>query len=81
MIGSSCSFGDTTLQGYLKCFKPEIVSGFSMGTGFAGVYGSIYWLLMEYLQFTIVKNLSFMILVYFIYYLVFHNLVKKKVRI
>ena len=40
LMGAGSCFGESTVLGYLKGFPPEIVVGWSSGTGFAGVFGA-----------------------------------------
>jgi hypothetical protein len=32
-------------KGFVRAFPPEYISGFSSGTGLAGIYGTLYYLL------------------------------------
>jgi len=45
LIGTSCSFGESVLLGHMRKYSPDIVSGWSSGTGMAGVGGSLGYLL------------------------------------
>jgi len=47
LIGSSCSFGESLILGYLKSFESTLVGAFSSGTGGAGVGGSSLYLLFQ----------------------------------
>ena len=40
LFGISCTFGDSAILGYLKGLAPDILLGYSSGTGFAGVLGA-----------------------------------------
>ena len=40
MIGISCSLGESVVLGFLKSFPSKLVSGWSSGTGMAGVGGA-----------------------------------------
>ena len=40
VLGGACSFGESVLLGYLEAFPTSGVSGWSSGTGMAGVGGS-----------------------------------------
>eukprot|EP01137_Pigoraptor_chileana_P016611 Opistho-2@73630 len=40
LVGMACSFGESVVLGYLKLFPPELVNGWSSGTGMAGVGGA-----------------------------------------
>eukprot|EP00026_Physarum_polycephalum_P009750 Phypoly_transcript_09884.p1 GENE.Phypoly_transcript_09884~~Phypoly_transcript_09884.p1 ORF type:complete len:452 (+),score=46.46 Phypoly_transcript_09884:157-1356(+) len=45
VIGTSSSFGESVLLGHMRKYSPDIVSGWSSGTGMAGVAGSLGYLL------------------------------------
>lgn len=44
IIGTSSSFGESVLLGHMRKYSPDIVSGWSSGTGMAGVGGSLGYL-------------------------------------
>ena len=44
LVGTTSNFGESVILGYLKTFPPEIVGGWSAGTGLAGVFGSALYL-------------------------------------
>jgi battenin len=46
VIGTSSSFGESVLLGHMRKYSPDIVSGWSSGTGMAGVGGSLGYLLL-----------------------------------
>lgn len=48
-FGMHFSIAEVTVQGFLKAFKPEVVSGYSTGTGIAGIMGGSLYLLILYL--------------------------------
>ena len=45
-IGLSQTLGSTTIFGFLKAFDPITASGFTSGTGFAGISGTLLFLLI-----------------------------------
>eukprot|EP00331_Platyophrya_macrostoma_P034167 CAMPEP_0176450396 /NCGR_PEP_ID=MMETSP0127-20121128/27121_1 /TAXON_ID=938130 /ORGANISM="Platyophrya macrostoma, Strain WH" /LENGTH=245 /DNA_ID=CAMNT_0017838063 /DNA_START=15 /DNA_END=752 /DNA_ORIENTATION=+ len=47
IMGMASSLGEVTIVGFLKGFEPEIISGWGSGTGFAGVFGAGYNLLLR----------------------------------
>lgn len=47
IIGSTASFGESVFLAYLHNFPSTIVGGWSMGTGFAGVVGSLLYLILS----------------------------------
>lgn len=76
MIGLATTFGDLTVQGHLKVFDPLVFSGFSSGTGFAGVFGASYYLILDYLEVSLYATFSFLLLLYLIYIMTFAFMVK-----
>jgi len=44
IIGTASSFGESVLLGHMRKYSPDIVSGWSSGTGMAGVGGSLGYL-------------------------------------
>jgi len=47
IIGIASAFGESVNLGFLRGFPPDYVSGFSAGTGLAGIYGTGYYILMK----------------------------------
>ena len=47
IIGMGESIGTITNLGFIKGFEADVVLGYSSGTGFAGLFGSIYYLVMN----------------------------------
>ena len=47
IMGTGLSFGETTFLGYIRTFPEDYVSGWSSGTGFAGVCGASLSLLFK----------------------------------
>eukprot|EP01111_Echinosteliopsis_oligospora_P010879 TRINITY_DN3463_c0_g1_i2.p1 TRINITY_DN3463_c0_g1~~TRINITY_DN3463_c0_g1_i2.p1 ORF type:complete len:423 (+),score=87.72 TRINITY_DN3463_c0_g1_i2:71-1339(+) len=51
-IGIASSFGESVCLAYMRKYPAEIVSGWSSGTGMAGLGGSLLWLLLwSFLQY------------------------------
>ena len=77
-VGGASSFGESVLLGYLNKFAPKLVSGWSSGTGMAGVGGSLLYLgfvaggLSFPLRFLLLLPLSV------VYILVFFFMLKKR---
>ena len=46
IVGVSCALGESTILGFLKDFPSNFVGYFSSGTGFAGIFGIGFLLLM-----------------------------------
>jgi len=47
LIGIGCACGTASIQGFMKEFPPEVFGGFASGTGFAGLFGSVYCLTLK----------------------------------
>jgi battenin len=45
IVGAGASFGESVMLGYLKLFPAELTGAWSSGTGFAGLAGSLLYLL------------------------------------
>lgn len=46
------SFGEATMLGYSKSFSSSLIGFWSSGTGFAGIFGSGFFLVLRALHFT-----------------------------
>lgn len=46
LIGAACSFGESVLLGYLRKFPVPVTSGWSSGTGMAGVGGALFYMML-----------------------------------
>eukprot|EP01095_Lingulamoeba_sp_RSL-Kostka_P009610 TRINITY_DN3337_c0_g3_i1.p1 TRINITY_DN3337_c0_g3~~TRINITY_DN3337_c0_g3_i1.p1 ORF type:complete len:421 (-),score=68.55 TRINITY_DN3337_c0_g3_i1:186-1448(-) len=75
-VGSSSSFGESVILGYLKSYQPPILNGFSLGTGLAGVCGSGLYLLLVAIGSTLFETYTILIPLVLIYYLSFFFLKK-----
>lgn len=79
LVGAFTGLGDCTVLGFMKVFPSIVVSGYASGTGMAGIFGSMYYLL-----FSSVLNLSmlwiFLILIPLnvVYVLLFVYLLKRR---
>ena len=47
ILGGTCSFSENVLVGFLKLFPPKLSGAWSSGTGFAGLFGSFFYLLFS----------------------------------
>lgn len=77
IMGTGQSFGEATFLGYIRTFPEDYVSGWSSGTGFAGVFGASLSLIFKIIteQFDL-KNLYLIIspvtiLFFFAFYITF----------
>ena len=71
LLGVGTALGDSTLQGFIKGFDPKIISGYSSGTGFAGVSGAFYYLIMFSAGVRNEYTLSFLVIACIAYYFFF----------
>lgn len=44
VLGGACSFGENVVVGFLRMFPPKLSGAWSSGTGFAGLFGSVFYL-------------------------------------
>ena len=50
IIGAACSIGESCILGYLRSFPSNLISGWGAGTGFAGVFSNLLYLLTRNLK-------------------------------
>ena len=81
LIGLGTSIGSLVVIGFIKCFPPEIFSGYSAGTGFSGVLGAVLYLLLKLFDFSFDTILLVMVLFYPFFGLAFYGIIKIKVLI
>lgn len=74
-IGLATTLGDLTVSGHLKSFAPIIFSGYSSGTGFAGVFGASYYFACDYFGVSYYITFSFLLLLYIVYIITFYYLI------
>jgi battenin len=77
-LGLGTSIGGLVVLGFIKCFPPIIFSGFSSGTGFAGLLGATCYLFLKYCNASFEFVLSFIAFLYPIYFFAFRSLLKCK---
>ncbi len=70
-VGIGTSLGGATNLGFMKAFDSSVVVGYSSGTGFAGVFGSLIYILMIYLNIRLDISLGSLILLYVAYFVFF----------
>lgn len=81
LIGLGTSIGSLVVVGFIKCFPASIFSGFSAGTGFAGVLGAVLYLLLKLFRFSFDSILLVNLLFYPFFGLAFYAIVHIKVLI
>lgn len=47
MIGIATTLGDCTIIGFLKSVPPQLIGGWSSGTGMAGIFGTLTYLMFK----------------------------------
>ena len=71
IMGTGSAFGEATNLGYIRTFPKDFISGWSSGTGFAGVFGAFITLSCKKFEWKL-KNLYLLISpVAFIYFICF----------
>lgn len=81
IIGSFTSVGSNTIIGFLKTFPADSISGFSSGTGLAGISGAGLYLIFSSLGLTFNFVVLILIPFAFIYLLNFNWILQLKARI
>ena len=77
IMGTGQSFGEATFLGYIRTFPEDYVSGWSSGTGFAGVFGASLSLIFKLIKESFdLKNLYLIvspitIIFFFVFYLTY----------
>lgn len=79
-IGSGTSFGDITNQGFMKGFDPNVCAGYASGTGFAGIYCTVYYTVLTTLEFELSTIIATLLLSYLIYLVAFLWVIRLKVE-
>jgi battenin len=75
-LGLGTTIGGLVILGFLKCFPPIVFAGFSSGTGCAGLFGSLFYLILKMLETPFEFVLAFILLWYPVYYMFFLFLLK-----
>lgn len=81
LVGVGTGIGDGTNYGFMKCFPPIIVSGFSSGTGMSGIVGSSIYLVFKMMSIEFTPTLITLFLFYPVYILCFYMVVRIKRQI
>ena len=81
MMGTGLSFGEATILGYIRIFPKDYVSGWSSGTGLAGLVGASLSLIFKYFSFDLKNLYLFITPVYIFYFLAFFLTFKLKQNI
>ena len=74
IVGSTSSFGESVFLGYLKKFSPDLVAGWSSGTGFAGLLGAGFYLGLDLLGLSQLTIFALQIPIAISYYIIFQLL-------
>jgi battenin len=81
LLGIGGAIGDANIQGFIKGFPSETFTGYSSGTGGAGVFGSYYYLALKIYEFDSSQIFKFLFPAYIIYFFCFLYLVQQKVKL
>ena len=71
IMGTGSSFGEATNLGYIRTFPKDFISGWSSGTGFAGVFGALITLCCKKFEWKLKNLYLFISPVAFIYFICF----------
>jgi len=82
IMGTGQSFGEATFLGYIRTFPEDYVSGWSSGTGFAGVFGATLSLIFKLINENFdLKNLYLIIspitILFFVAFYITYNIKNK----
>jgi len=80
LMGGASSLGEITNLGFMKGFAPDILLGWSSGTGFAGVFGAGVNLLLRYFHFDDFFIFLVMTPTFFIYWFGFNWMKNRRVK-
>lgn len=80
LIGISTTLGDCTIIGFLKSLPPQLIGGWSSGTGMAGIFGT-----MTYLSFKTIGVEFRLVMLMFIpvavlYFIIFKSILNMKAK-
>lgn len=77
-LGLGTSIGGLVIVGFIKCFPPIIFSGYSAGTGGAGLFGAACYMLLKLFDAQFEFVLVFMAMAYPVYFFAFQSLLKSR---
>jgi battenin len=80
LVGLGTGLGDITNIGFMKCFPPIILSGYSSGTGMSGVTGATLYLVFKLCDVSFNKTVLSMLVFYPIYALCFFLVIRMKLQ-
>jgi battenin len=78
VAGSASAFGESVMLGYMRQFPSEYIGGWSSGTGFAGVGGAGFYIVMVAAGLRNFTIFLIMIPLVFIYWAAFYLMIDKK---
>ena len=81
LLGFATTIGGLVILGFIKCFPPIVFTGFSSGTGAAGLFGSLFYLILKVCNTPFNYVLLFTISWYPLYYCFFVSLLKSRFEI
>jgi battenin len=76
--GFSTSLGDSVIIGFIKGFDASFFSGYSSGTGFSGLFGALWYLLLKFFDVPFHYVLALLLIGYPVYGISFYNVLKTK---
>lgn len=81
LMGAGINLGDVTVLGFMKCFPPFAISGYSSGTGLGGILGGSLYLILKLMNFSITATLVSMLAFFPVYGMSFYFVVRLQLKI
>lgn len=79
-VGIGTSLGDCTIIGFMKCFPPKIISGYSSGTGMSGIIGAALYLLFKLFNVSFLTTVLSLLVFYPVYGVCFLLVIRMKLN-
>lgn len=80
LVGLGTGMGDITVLGFMKCFPPIIISGYSSGTGMSGIVGASLYLIFKSFNVSFTKTVLSLLAFYPVYGLCFFLVIRMKLE-
>ena len=80
-VGIGEILGECTIIGFMKCFPPIMVSGYSTGTGVSGIISAILYLGFKICHISFISTVLLLLIFYPIYGICFYLTVKMQLQI
>lgn len=80
-FGIASSFGDTTILGYLKWLAPDILVGYTSGTGISGLFSNLTIISLGFVFHDIYPVFLIWLFIPFLYFIGFFLINKRKLSL